>query len=800
MIDKTRPKKSVSTSTEANPDATHDRTSLPLSEQKFAGKIGATVRESVPDFPIPITPPAAAPNVILVLLDDLGFGHPSTFGGPISMPTLDRLAARGVKYNRFHTTAMCTPTRAALLTGRNHHSVASGAITNLATGYPGYNSIWPRSTACVAEVLRCNGYGTAAFGKWHNTPEWETSPVGPFDRWPTGLGFEYFYGFLGADCSQWDPPLIENTRPFIRPGSGKDLHLDEDLADRAIAWMRLQRAVNPNRPFFMYYAPGTAHSPHHAPREWIDRYRGKFDHGWDKQRELTFNRQKELGIIPSDAQLTPRPVEIPAWDDTSADEKTLGTRLMEAFAGAVSHCDHQIGRVVDELVALGIDDDTMVIFIAGDNGPSAEGTLPGQVNKWPIVNGMPPTLKEQLERIDDIGGPNSYSNYPVGWAWAGSAPMQWVKQIASHFGGTRNGMVISWPRRICNAGSLRTQFHHCVDIVPTILEAASIPVPKSVNGIEQRSMEGLPMQYTFDSAEARSRRKTQYFEMLGNRAIYHEGWVAGARHRGRLPWNVGGGGATGDFDSDEWELYHVDVDFAQARDLAGQCPERLRELQQLWLEEAKRCDVLPLDDRYGERYHQGPAAARTRTRFDYYSGVFGIPEGSAPNLKGRSHRITANIAIANDQTAGMLVTAGGRFGGYALYVRARKLYYVHNVSGLERHTVVSQIQLPLGRSEISMTFRVDQNKIGSGGMVSFLFGDSPAGGGHVPRTVPIQYSYTETFDIGLDTGTPVDETYRCPFAFSGEIHAVVIDILDDLTPADQAREKQAVEKARQDNE
>ncbi|SAL02867.1 arylsulfatase [Caballeronia calidae] len=778
-----------------------DRSSLPLPEEPFDGKVGKTWADSKQSFPQPVKPPAGAPNVVLILLDDVGFGHPSTFGGPVAMPTLDRLATRGLRYNRFHTTAMCTPTRAALLTGRNHHSVANGAITNLATGFPGYNSMWPRDSACIAETLRANGYATAALGKWHNTPEWETSPVGPFDRWPTGLGFEYFYGFLGADANQWDPVLVENTRPVVRRETKKkELHLDEDLADHAISWIRLQRSVNPDRPFFLYIAPGTAHSPHHAPKEWIERYRGAFDHGWDEQRKRTFERQRELGVIPPDAQLTPRPAEIPAWGESTDDEKRLGARLMEAFAGALSHCDHQIGRVMDELAAQGIDDDTMVIFIAGDNGPSAEGTLKGQVNKWGNLNGMPQTLAEQLARIDDIGGPMSYTNYPVGWAWAGSAPMQWVKQIASHFGGTRNGMVMSWPKRIADLGALREQFHHCIDIVPTILEAAGIPMPESVNGVGQKPMEGVSMSYSFKERDAASKRRTQYFELLGNRAIYHEGWVAGARHRGRLPWQIGGGGATGEFDSDPWELYHVDVDFSQARDLAAEHPEKLRELQQLWWAEAEQHNVLPLDDRYGERYHQGPALARGRTHFVYHQGVYGIPEGSAPNLKGRSHRIEVELTMPEEGASGMLVTAGGRFGGYALYVKDGRLYYVHNVSGLERHTVVSDRPLMPGRQRVRMTFGVERPKLGAGGEVRLSIDGEDAGHGTIARTVPIQYSYTETFDIGLDTGTPVDETYACPFEFPGEIHSVTIDVLDDLDEHDRKQEKLAVEKARHENE
>jgi arylsulfatase len=790
--------KKISAGRPANDGDLVDRTVLPLPESPFRGKIGKTVAESVQDFPRPVMPPKGAPNIILILLDDVGFGHPSTFGGPVSMPTLDRLAARGLKYNRFHTTAMCTPTRAALLTGRNHHSAANGAITNFATGFPGYNSMWPQSTACIAEVLRANGYGTAALGKWHNTPEWETSPAGPFDRWPTRLGFDHFYGFLGADANQWDPVLVENTRQVVdRQTDGKPLHLDEELANRAIEWIRVHRAVDEDRPFFLYYAPGTAHSPMHAPKEWIDRYRGKFDHGWDQQRELTFARQRETGIVPADAQLTPRPAEIPAWDEVPDEQKRLGARLMEAFAGALSHCDHQIGRVMDELVTQGIDDNTLVIFIAGDNGPSAEGTLQGQINKWASLNGIPQSAADQMKHLEDIGGPMTYPNYPVGWAWAGSTPMQWVKQIASHFGGTRNGMVVSWPGHIGDQGSLRDQFHHCIDIVPTILQAAGIPAPARVNGVEQRPVEGVSMVYSFGQRDAASTRRTQYFELLGHRAIYRDGWVAGARHRARLPWQITG---KGNFDDDPWELYQVDVDFSQARDLADTHPEKLRELQQLWWEEAQRYNVLPLDGRYSERFHQGPAPGKHREHFVFRSGVFGIPEGSAPNVKGRSHRIIVDVTLSDPRTSGMLVTGGGRFGGYGLYLRDGLLHYVHNVCGIERHTVVSKTPLPVGRVRASMAFEADQRKLGTGGRVVLQIGSSVVGDGYIPRTVPILYSYTETFDIGLDTGTPVDETYQCPFAFGGEIHTVAIDLLDDLSEPDRQEERQAVAEAKLDGE
>lgn len=777
-----------------------DRDTLPIPDPAFAGRIGSTYANSSPDFPAGVAPPRDAPNVVLILLDDVGFGQPSTFGGPVELAALDRLAQRGLRYNRFHTTALCTPTRAALLTGRNHHVSGFGAITNIATGFPGYNGVWPRNTACVAEVLRGNGFATAAFGKWHNTPEWEMSPAGPFDRWPNRLGFDHWYGFMGADSNQWDPQLFVNTACHVRPESRRGVHLDEDLADRAIDWIRLQRAVDPQRPFFLYYAPGTAHSPHHAPVDWLLRYRGRFEHGWDAEREATFRRQLASGVIPGDAMLTPRPAEIPPWADFSVDERKVAARLMEAFAAALSHCDHQVGRVIGELETQGIADNALVIYVAGDNGPSAEGTLRGAVNKWAVLNGMPETTEQQLAQLDLIGGPHTYSNYPVGWAWAGSAPMQWVKQIASHFGGTRNGMVISWPERIGDRGALREQFHHCIDVVPTILDAVGLQAPSSVNGVTQGAIDGVSMKYTFDAKDAASRRRTQYFEMMGNRAIYHDGWVAGARHRGPLPWQSEGSAAPGDFESDPWELYEVSADFSQARDLAALRPDKLAELRTLWQGEAERSQVFPLDDRYTERFHQGPATARDKTQFSFQPGVFRIPESCAPNLKGRSHRIIADISLNAQGTSGMIVTAGGRFGGYALYLREGRAYYVHNLCGLERYTVASPAPLGIGRGTLTLTFTTEINKPGSGGRAVLSDATGVLAEVRIPRTVPFLYSYTETFDIGLDTGSPVDETYSCPFEFGGEIHSVRIEVLDELAEQDRIAEAAAVEHARRDND
>jgi len=765
--------------------------SLPASPGPFRGAIGRSYSTSLADFPRQAHPPSGAPNVLLILLDDVGFGQPSPFGGPVEMPSLAALAERGLRYNHFHTTALCSPTRAALLTGQNHHAVATGAAAEMATGFPGYNMMWPRRTACVAEVLRLNGHATAAFGKWHNTPEWETGPFGPFDRWPTGLGFEYFYGFMGADCDQWQPNLFENTRPVEPDRSPEEgYHLDVDLADRAIAWLRLRESVVPDRPFFLYYAPGTAHAPHHAPREWIDRYAGAFDHGWDRQRELTFQRQQELGVIPSDAALTARPTEIPAWDDLSDTERRIATRLQEAFAGALSHCDDQIGRVLTAIDDLGERDNTLVIYIAGDNGPAAEGTLRGQFNKWAGVNGLEEDREAVSRRLDEIGGPTSYNNYPAGWAWAGATPLQWFKQIASHFGGTRNGAVIAWPERITDHNALRTQFHHCVDVVPTILQAVGIPAPEVVNGTPQRELDGLDMSYTFASSDSTTTRRTQYFEMFGNRGLFHDGWMASARHS-RLPWQFTGG-STGEFDSDRWELYRVEDDFSQARDLALLEPERLRELQDLWWVEAARNSVLPLDDRSAERLAVGADrnASTARTVFEYYPGAVRIPEASSPNVKGRAHSIAATVSLAEDDE-GVLVAAGGRFAGYVLYIRDGRLHYVHNLCDIEHYRVSSE-PLEIGERTLRFTFAPDEPRLGSGGTAFLFDGERPIGRGRIPRTVPFRYSYCETFDVGRDSGSAVIPDYTCPFAFTGSLDRVVVEIHSDLGVDERGREEEGL--------
>ena len=576
----------------ARADNPPDGNILPYPPPPFKGVIGESYKDSTPDKIEMQKAPAGAPNVLLILLDDAGYAQTSTFGGLIPTPTLDRLAAGGLRYTRFHVTAMCSPTRAALLTGRNHHSVGMGIISDFATGYPGYSSVIPKSAAFVSEILRQNGYATAAFGKWHLTPDWESSPVGPYDRWPVHQGFDHFYGFLGAWTNQWVPKLFDDSRPIemaIPPGRKADYTLNEDLADKTIEWINTEKAIAPDKPFFVYYAPGATHTPLQAPQAWIDKFKGKFDMGWDKYRELAFARQKELGVIPPDALLTPRPPEIPAYDSQTPDEKKVDNRLMEVFAGFMAQTDFEIGRIIDSLQENGQLDNTLVFYIAGDNGASVEGGINGNFNDMAARQGVIDPIPTLVKKMPEMGGPESDPHYPIGWAWAGNTPFQWGKQIASHLGGTRDPLVISWPRRIKDRGGIRTQFHHVIDVAPTILEAAGISQPTEVNGVPQKPMEGVSMVYTFDDANAPDRHTTQYFEMMANRAIYQDGWMAGARS-GSLPWIRSGGSP--DFEAQPWELYHLVDDYSEGKNLAATNPDKLKELQALFVTEGNKYQVL----------------------------------------------------------------------------------------------------------------------------------------------------------------------------------------------------------------
>lgn len=762
----------MATASEAN------RNSLPIADPDFEGAIGTTFVDSTADFPQPITAPAGAPNVVVVLLDDLGFGQPGTFGGPVPTPGMDKLADQGLRYNRFHTTGICSPTRAALLTGRNHHQVGFGTITELSTGFPGYNTVWSQETASVARVLQGNGYSTAAFGKWHNTPDWETQPNGPFKRWPTGLGFDYWYGFHGGETSQYEPQLYRNTlavEPEKKPEQG--YHLTTDLVDDAIAWVNREQAITPDKPYFLYLAPGAVHAPLHAPREWIDKFEGQFDQGWDKVREETLARQKSLGVVPANTVLTPRPEQIPAWDSLSSDEQKLYARHQEVFAGFLAHTDHEVGRLLDAVRSLPGGENTLVIYVTGDNGPSAEGSMTGTLNNIMTQNGVPDSVPAQLAKIDEIGGPQHENHYPVGWAWAGSAPFQWMKRVPSHFGGTRNGMILSWPEKIKDHGGLRTQFTHLVDVVPTILAAAGLPAPETVDGIAQKPMAGHDFASTFASADAAETRTTQYFETGGHRAIYHDGWIASAMQG--VPWQLVGSKG---LENSQWELYNIEEDFSQAQDLASQYPEKLRQLQELFDQEAQENQVYPLDDRFVERaLSTRPSVVAGRTKVRYVSGITRLPEGSALPIYQRSHSIEANLVIPKEGAEGVILAEGGRAGGFALYVRDGHLHYDYNFFGKQLYQVSSKEPLPSGKVHVRMQyeqspfrFLVEQ----TGGEVELLVGDRRVGQGQVEQVVPVRFSATETLDIGMDLGAAASPVYhdQLPYAFTGVIEDVTVEI------------------------
>jgi len=774
---------------------------LPKPDAPFNGKIGRTVKDSKPDFPKGVEAPAGAPNILLILTDDVGFGATSVFGGPIQTPNFQRVADRGLRYNCWHTTALCSPTRAALITGRNHHTVASGVITEFATGFPGYNSLVPKSCGAIGAVLKQNGYNTSWFGKMHNVPDWMSSQAGPFDLWPNGLGFEYFYGFLGGDSDQWHPALYENTTP-IEPYLGDPTYiLDRDLADKAIAWMRMQHALAPTKPWLLYYCTGTAHAPHHAPKDWIAKYKGKFDQGWDKVREETLARQMKLGVVPPETKLTKRPEQLPAWDSLSADQKRLYARMMEVYAGALSHADHQIGRVLDALDQSGQADNTLIIFMMGDNGASAEGSLQGTTNEVATAgNGVPESLPFMLSMIDELGGPLGYNHYPVGWAHAIDAPMQWTKQVASHFGGSRNGMVISWPARIKDKAGLRQQFCHVIDIAPTIYEAAKIMPPSSLDGTPQKPLDGTSLVYTFDDAKSPTRHSTQYFELVGNRAIYKDGWMACTTPL-RLPW-VTVSGSEANPDDFKWELYNINEDFSQANDLAAKFPDKLKELQAAFDVEAKKFNVYPLDSSFSSRADPAirPSLTRGRSEFIYYPGMKRIPEGSAPDFKNKSWTIAAEVDIPKGGASGVIGTIGGRFGGWVLLLQESKPLFAYALSNQPNHKFKVQAAQALspGNHVLRVVFKYDGGGIGKGATASLLVDEKPVGEVKIPQTVAVRFSLDETFDVGEDTGTPVLEDYaqKMPFRFTGELKkfAVVLDP-HSLSPDEQKRLHDQLAKA-----
>lgn len=753
-------------------DAT-DGTVLPYPAAPFAGKMGLSPKDSKAQFPARVKAPQGAPNVIVVLTDDVGFGASSTFGGSIPTPSLDQLAARGLRFNQFHTTAMCSPTRAALLTGRNHHAVASGTVADMSTGYPGYHGEIPRSAATIADILRLNGYNTAMFGKHHNAPQESLSAAGPFDLWPTGLGFEYFYGFLGGDTDQWHPKLYRGTSPLDTQAEMKGQLLDKVLADEAINWVHNQQAGAPGKPFFIYYAPGSAHAPHQAPKEWIDRFKGKFDMGWDKLREQIFAQQKAQGVIPANAVLTPRPAVIPAWDSVSPEQQRVDARQMEVYAAQLAYQDAQFGRLLDELKRMGQLDNTLVMFVEGDNGASGEGGIEGTQNELGhLANRVQEPTEWMTKFMPQMGGPKSYQLYSVGWAWAINAPFQWTKQIASHLGGTRNGLVVSWPAKIKAQGEQRSQFHHVIDIMPTVLDATGIKAPRIVYGVEQQPVDGVSMAYVFDDAKAEDRHRTQYFEMLGNRSIYHDGWIASTTPPGG-PWMNQGKPVEG---SDyQWELYNLKDDFSQSQNLAAQQPEKLKEMQQLFMKEAERNNVLPIDGRNGiSRAFEGRPFPSAKT-FTYWGKDVSVPQKSSPMFAARSYSITADVVLPA-KANGVIMANGSWFGGWTYYLDKGRVVAHESASQKEEDQfhVQSTTVLPAGPAQIRYDFTSDGG-IGAGGTLRISVDGKEIASGRIGRTILVSAGLGETLDIGIDTGVPVTDAYKNEGRFEGEIQKVVIE-------------------------
>jgi arylsulfatase A-like enzyme len=761
------------------------RAILPIPDRPHIGLVTYDAKDPATSYPPiePLRPPKGAPNVLVVLIDDVGFGASSAFGGPCQTPNFERMANAGLGYNRFHTTALCAPSRAALLTGRNHHSVGMGGITEIATAAPGNNSLRPNTKAPLAQTLQLNGYSTAQFGKCHEVPVWQSSPMGPFEMWPTGSGFEYFYGFIGGEDNQWYPALYEGTSSVEPPKTPEEgYHLTEDLADHAIGWVRSQKALMPDKPFFMYFAPGATHAPHHVPKDWADRYRGQFAHGWDRQRELTFARQKELGVILADAELTERHAEIPAWDDMAEELKPILEHEMEIYAGFMSHTDHHVGRLLDAIEQLGVMDDTLVYVIIGDNGASAEGTHQGSYNEMINFNAMGAleTPEFMAERLDKFGGPESYNHYAVGWAWAMDTPFQWTKQVASHWGGTRNGTIVHWPNGIQGKGELRTQFCHVIDVAPTVLEAAGIPEPTMVNGVTQSPYEGTSMLYSFDGANAPERHDLQYFEMFGNRGVYFQGWSAVTKHR--TPWELGAIKLPA-FDDDVWELYDGNTDYSQAHDLSKQQPEKLHELQRLWLIEATKYNVIPLDDRTAERMNADLAGRPQLIRGDtqvFYPGMIRLSENSVLSIKNKSFSVTAEVVVPEEPVNGTIITQGGAIGGWSFYTRDGHAKFAYNLLGIQTFTTEASQPVPAGKHQLRVEFAYDGGGYGKGGTVSLYHDGQRVGEGRVGATQPFIFSADEGLDIGRETGTTVAAEYEVEdSAFTGQINWVELKVGQD---------------------
>ncbi|MGC2460311.1 MAG: arylsulfatase [Steroidobacteraceae bacterium] len=768
-----------------------DRTVLPIRQPVYPAVTELDARNVTPPPSFQIKAPDGAPNVLIVLIDDMGFGQSSAFGGPIQMPTLDALANQGLRFNEFHTTALCSPTRTALLSGRNHHINNMSSITETATAFQGATGVRPDSVAPLAEMLRLNGYATAAFGKSHETPVWELSASGPTDRWPTRSGFDKFYGFIGGETDQWAPTVWDGMTK-IQIEEKPRYHFMTDMTNKAIEWVRSEKSLTPDKPFFMYFAPGATHAPHHVPKEWIAKYKGQFDQGWDKLREQTLERQKKLGVVPADTKLAPKPEAIKDWDTLSADEKRLFARQMEVFAGFGEYADTEIGRLIAALKDLGQLDNTLVFYIVGDNGASAEGGMNGLFNEMTYFNAYPEQIKDQLDHIDDLGGPLGHNHYAAGWAVAGDTPFTWTKQIASSYGGTRNGMVVYWPKGVHAKNEIRSQWHHVIDVAPTILEAAGLPEPRVVNGTPQTPIQGVSMMYAFNDAKAPERHLTQYFEIFGNRGVYFDGWLAGTVHK--APWETK---VRAPLTDDRWELYDTKSDFSLANDLASKNPEKLHEMQAIFMREAIANHVLPIDDRSWERVNPElagrPDLMLGRKSLTVYEGMFAIPENAFINVKNTSLSITADVVVPDQPANGVLIAQGGRFGGWSLYVKDGKPTYHYNFLGLKRFTVASDKPLVPGKATIVFDFAYDGGGAGKGGTGTLFVNGEKVGQGRIEVTQCCGFSATEGADVGLNTGTPVSLDYTNPFRFNGTIEKVTIDLKDDKA---KAADKDAIEQER----
>ena len=788
-----------------------DRTKLPIRRPAFGGAVARTLQGCEPDWTQidHVHPPADAPNILLVLIDDAGFGNPSTFGGPIDTPNYTRIAERGLRYNRFHVTALCSPTRAALLTGRNSHTVGFGSVGEFSNGFPGYTAVLPRDCAPLPRILRDNGYSTAAFGKWHLTPDGQQGPAGPLDRWPTGWGFDYFYGFLGGGASQWDPCLAENQKIIGTPAGFYDTdnpyYLPDAMADKTIQWLHGVRAQDATKPFFAYFSTGCSHAPHHVADTWADKYKGRFDQGWDRIREEVFARQKQLGVVPPDAELTARNEAFPAWDDVPQHLKPLYTRQMEVYAGFSENADHNVGRVIDAIDELGELDNTLIIWIWGDNGASMEGSLTGTFNELTMQNGIPLTDEMQLQLAERYGGLSAWGgpmmdpHYSAAWAWAGNTPFQWGKQVGSHLGGTRNPMVVHWPSRIVENGGVRSQFTHVTDVAPTILDVCGIPAPDEVDGIEQEPLHGGTFADSFLDAAASEHHTQQYFESVGNRAIYKDGWWLAMRTE-RIPWVLTPAAlqpytpGVWNPDDDPAELYYLPDDFSQAHDLAAEHPEKVEELRALFWSEAEKYKVLPLLATLGVFFGIAPPLPTVST-FEFRGDVENVLSGMIPRIYNHSYTISADLSIPAGGAEGVIVAEADHLGGFSLFVDGGRLTHTYSMMGVFVFRQQANEQLPTGEVTVRMEFAADAPKPATGGEVTLFVNDKPVGSGRMDHTVPVRFSGYAGMDIGRDNGGVVDLSYadRRPFAFTGTIKKVVFDVKPHLTDEDELAAHLAVQ-------